>query len=172
MLKTLLTIDSNTLSQCLRSLEPSDHSGLQNEERGLLFTIHTQFILFNLTFVSKSIVSIPTSSLLKYYFVFQFHEKKSLCIFFLSSIILQKNWPDVQKAVLHYLGSLFKIGTEIFKHGQKSVVETHANETVTKVHELFSDESAIPSKYFYIFQTHIKFSLLHFYCIFIAYYGM
>ena len=54
----------------------------------------------------------------------------------------------MQKAVLHYLGSLFKIGTEIFKHGQKSVVETHANETVTKVHELFSDESAIPSKYF------------------------
>ena len=65
-------------------------------------------------------------------------------IFFL----LQKNWPDVQKAVLHYLGSLFKIGKEIFKHGQKSVVETHAQETVTKVHELFSDESAIPSKYF------------------------
>ena len=77
----------------------------------------------------------------------------------------------MQKAVLHYLGSLFKIGTEIFKHGQKSVVETHANETVTKVHELFSDESAIPSKYFYIFQTHIKFSLLHIYCILIAHYG-
>ena len=74
----------------------------------------------------------------------------------------------MQRAVLHYLGSLFKIGTEIFKHGQKSVVETHANETVTKVHELFSDESAIPSKYFYIFQTHIKFFLLHFYCIFIG----
>ena len=149
MLKTLLTIDCNTLSQCLRSLEPSDHSGLQNEERGLLFTIHTQFILFNLTFVSKSIVSIPTTYLLTYYFVFQFHEKKNHYVLnFHHHFFLQKNWPDVQRAVLHYLGSLFKIGTEIFKHGQKSVVETHANETVTKVHELFSDESAIPSKYF------------------------
>ena len=76
-------------------------------------------------------------------------------IFFL----LQKNWPDVQKAVLHYLGSLFKIGKEIFKHGQKSVVETHAQETVTKVHELFSDESAIPSKYF-TFLTQNQFLLL------------
>ena len=57
LLKTLLTIDCNTLIQCLSLLEPSDHSGLQREERSLLFTIHTQFILFNLTFVSKSIVS-------------------------------------------------------------------------------------------------------------------
>ena len=147
LLKTLLTIDCNTLSQCLRSLEPSDHSGLQNEERGLLFTIHTQFILFNLTFVSKSIVSIPTY--LHIILCFNFTKKNyDFVDFFLIIIFLQKNWPDVQRAVLHYLGSLFKIGTEIFKHGQKSVVETHANETVTKVHELFSDESAIPSKYF------------------------
>ena len=84
--------------------------------------------------------------------MFQFHEKIiSMYHFFNHHFFFQKNWPDVQRAVLHYLGSLFKIGTEIFKHGQKSVVETHANETVTKVHELFSDESAIPSKYFYFF---------------------
>ena len=57
LLETLLIIDSKTLKGCLASLEPSDHSGLQNEERSLLFTIHTQFVLFNLTFVSKTIVS-------------------------------------------------------------------------------------------------------------------
>ena len=68
----------------------------------------------------------------------------------------------MQKAVLHYLGSLFKIGTEIFKHGQKSVVETHANETVTKVHELFSDESAIPSKYFEMLKFKNKIFLIAF----------
>ena len=50
-------IDCKTIKECLTLMEPSDHSGLQNEERGLLFTIHTQFVLFNLTYVSKSIVS-------------------------------------------------------------------------------------------------------------------
>ena len=62
-------IDCKTIKECLTLMEPSDHSGLQNEERGLLFTIHTQFVLFNLTYVSKSIVS---NSLYKYNFLFCF----------------------------------------------------------------------------------------------------
>ena len=51
LLKTLLHKDSQCLIQ---SLTNNDNAGdktssnLQSEERGLLFTIHTQFVLFNL----------------------------------------------------------------------------------------------------------------------------
>ena len=55
----------------------------------------------------------------------------------------------MQKAVFRYLGTLFKIGQEIFEHGQKAVktdATSAANNRVSsaKVHELFNEESAIP----------------------------
>ena len=56
----------------------------------------------------------------------------------------QKNWPQVQTAVFRYLGVLFNIGKEIFDHGQISVKKDPID-TVSKVHELFNEESAIPS---------------------------
>ncbi len=50
LLKTLLLKDSHHLIDSLASTEcqSSNSNGLHNEERGLLFTIHTQFVLFNL----------------------------------------------------------------------------------------------------------------------------
>ena len=51
LLKTLLLKDSQCLIQNLtydESMGEKKNSNLQSEERGLLFTIHTQFVLFNL----------------------------------------------------------------------------------------------------------------------------
>ena len=52
LLKTLLHKDSQCLIQNLtqddNAGDKTSSSNLQSEERGLLFTIHTQFVLFNL----------------------------------------------------------------------------------------------------------------------------
>ena len=48
--------DSQSLLKCLAT-PGTCHSGLQSEERGLLFTIHTQFVLFNLNISPKSIMN-------------------------------------------------------------------------------------------------------------------
>ena len=52
LLKTLLLKDSQCLIQSLTNNDnagdKTSSSNLQSEERGLLFTIHTQFVLFNL----------------------------------------------------------------------------------------------------------------------------
>ena len=52
LLKTLLHKDSQYLIQNLtqdnNAGDKTSSSNLQSEERGLLFTIHTQFVLFNL----------------------------------------------------------------------------------------------------------------------------
>ena len=51
LLETLLLKDSQSLIKSLTSGET--HAGLPSEERGLLFTIHTQFVLFNLNISPK-----------------------------------------------------------------------------------------------------------------------
>ena len=56
LLKTLLLKDSQNMIEIL-NLEKSNHEGLQNEERGLLFTIHTQFVLFNLNLSPENMVN-------------------------------------------------------------------------------------------------------------------
>ena len=57
LLKTLLLKDSQHLIESLNLGNECPSDGLQNEERGLLFTIHTQFVLFNLNTEAENMVN-------------------------------------------------------------------------------------------------------------------